>query len=140
MVSKVIFVGRATAETIPGWQDWAMISITEPDPVTGNAEAKVLPGWRSLFRTAFHDITPDHPKDAFLTLMDEQHAREIVAFVRQIATDVEGIMIHCKAGISRSAAVAKWIAMEYGLPFNHDYEKFNRHVYDLLVEAGKETE
>jgi len=69
--------------------------------------------------------------------MTPQHALEIVNFVQAIAPNVEGIMVHCKAGISRSAAVAKWIAEIYQLPFNHAYDYYNKHVYKMLSEASK---
>ena len=61
--------------------------------------------------------------------------KESVEFVRLVAPNVEGILVHCKAGISRSAAVAKWICERFDLPFSDRYTQFNQHVYTMLVTA-----
>jgi len=127
-----MFVGRATAETTPGWCNWGMISISEPDSAFG--EAKLLSGWHSVHRSDFHDIEVEIEEEPYV-LMTPQHALEIVNFVHTLAPQVEGIMVHCRAGISRSAAVVKWIATTYQLPFNHEYDRYNKHVYALLTEA-----
>jgi predicted protein tyrosine phosphatase len=62
-----------------------------------------------------------------------------VDFVHRVAPKVVGIVVHCHAGISRSGAVAKWIAEQYKLDFNQDYQLFNKHVYRQLVEAEQRT-
>jgi predicted protein tyrosine phosphatase len=141
MVSKVIFVGRATAEVVGPYDDWALISIGEPD--ASNGPPKIKDGWLATLRLSFHDVDPDHGKppsnpDLF-TLMNDDDARSIVAFVRSVADNADVIMVHCRAGISRSAAVAKWIAREYKLKFDHRYEFYNKYVYRLLDEAGNEA-
>lgn len=68
-------------------------------------------------------------------MIDEQ-AQAIVNFVKKMATDVDGIMVHCRAGINRSATVVKWISGEYELPFNANHEKYNAFVYRLLELAA----
>lgn len=135
MVTKVIFVGRATAETTPGWQDWAVVSITEPG---FPGEAKLLPGWHSVCRVHFHDVDPNIPCGEPHTLMNEADALKITQFVREVAPGVDGVLVHCKAGVSRSAAVAKWIAKQFDVPFNHKYDRYNKFVYDMLVKADKQ--
>jgi hypothetical protein len=135
MVTKVIFVGRATAETTPGWQDWAIISITEPG---FPGEAKLMKGWHSVCRVHFHDADPAIPCGEPHTLMNEVDALKITHFVRQVAPGVDGILVHCKAGVSRSAAVAKWISRQFNVPFNHRYERYNKYVYHMLVKADKQ--
>jgi predicted protein tyrosine phosphatase len=141
MASKVIFVGRATAETIGPFHDWAMISIGEPDASNGLPDIK--PGWHSIHKTVFHDIDPEHgsPKGiepSVYQAMTIEDARKIVAFVDNDARLADVIVVHCRAGISRSAAVAKWIARDYGLKFDHKYNKINMHVFRLMDEAGHE--
>jgi hypothetical protein len=135
MVTKVIFVGRATAETTPGWGDWAVVSITEPG---FPGEAKLLPGWHSVCRVHFHDVDPAIPCGEPHTLMNEADAQKITQFVREVAPGVDGILVHCKAGVSRSAAVAKWISKQFDVPFNHAYDRYNKFVYDMLVKADKQ--
>ena len=91
---------------------------------------------RQVHRLEFHDIEAER-KDEPYVLMSEQQALELVNFVNSVASEVEGVIVHCRAGISRSAAVAKWIAEAYGIKFNHEYPHYNKHVYKLLVEANK---
>lgn len=68
--------------------------------------------------------------------MEDADAQKIVAFVKEVAPHVEGIIVHCRAGISRSAAVAKWICSQYQIPFDAKYLKYNDYVYRLMVLAA----
>lgn len=133
-VTRVLFVSKHAAESNMPWSDWAVISITDRDSF---GEAKIKDGWHSVLRVHFHDVDPAEPCDEPHILMNEEHARQIVEFVRGLPDEVNGILVHCQAGISRSAAVAKWICEEFRIPFDERYDKFNRHVYQLLVETGK---
>jgi predicted protein tyrosine phosphatase len=134
MIKRVIFLSRIAAENIIGWHDWAVISISEPNSAFG--EAKLDESWFAIQRVSFHDTVPGVQYDEKHELMAEKHARKIVDFVRLVSPEIEGIVVNCKAGISRSAAVAKWIAATYDLPFNHSYGFFNKHVFSLLNEVS----
>ena len=134
MIERVMFVSRTAAENTPGVPDWGVVSITEPDCAFG--EAKLMHGWYAIHRASFDDVDPGRPSDDESVLMNAQHAADIVAYVDAIAPHVRVILVHCKAGISRSAAVAKWIAERYGLPFNHGYSLYNKHVYRQLSNAA----
>lgn len=50
----------------------------------------------------------------------------------------ERVVGHCFAGVSRSAAVAKWINDYKGLDerLYNDYAQHNRHVYDVLCSVS----
>lgn len=133
MIKRIIFVSRTAAENTHGWDDWAMISITEPD----HTPARLLHGWYAVHRSAFHDTEPQKALSDSTVALTDDHAIEIVDFVHAMAPQVEGVMVHCKGGISRSAAVAKRIAETYNLPFNHQHDSYNRHVYQQLVEANE---
>jgi hypothetical protein len=133
MLNKVMFVGRATAENTAGLEHWAIISITEPDSIPG--EAQLLAGWHAIHRVAFHDIDRTSIGYQLMTIED---AQSIVEFVHAHAENVEGFVVHCKAGISRSAGVAKWIAHAFDLPFNHDYALYNHYVYSLLLNVNSQ--
>ncbi len=133
-VERVLFVGKHAAESNMPWPDWAVISITDFD---GYGTADIKKGWHSILRVAFHDVDPARTSDEPDVEMTADHARQIVEFVRNLPTDVKGVMVHCQAGVSRSAAVAKWIAGEFRIPFDGRYDRYNRHVYKLLVEVGK---
>jgi hypothetical protein len=135
MLTKVMFVGRYSAENCGPWSDFALISLGEPDAAEGDPQ--IQDGWHDVLRMSFHDITPDTlDVDGSYTLMADSDAQKIVAFVKEVAPNVEGIIVHCRAGISRSAAVAKWICGEYSVPFNAKYRKYNDFVYRLMVLAA----
>lgn len=135
MLTKVMFVGRYSAETCGPWPDFALISLGEPDAAEGDPQ--IQDGWHDVLRLSFHDITPDTlDVDGSYTLMADADAQKIVAFVKEVAPNVECIIVHCRAGISRSAAVAKWICSEYDVPFNGGYDRFNAYVYRLMVLAA----
>lgn len=130
-------MSRLQAENLPGSDALAMISITGPD----SDEALLLVGWKSVLRVAFDDNDPRivrHKQRKTPRIpMTEQDALAIVNFVHETAPFVTGIMVHCQGGISRSAAVSKWISAAYKLPFDTNYELYNRHVYRLLLAADK---
>jgi hypothetical protein len=133
---KVMFVGRNAVENCQPWPDFAVISLN--DSVSSDGEAKIPDGWHSILRLSFDDVTEKtDPMGEFLTFMSAEDADRIVEFVHQVAPEVEGIIVHCRAGVSRSAAVAKWISGQFRIPFNRHYTKYNHHVYQLLIEAGQ---
>lgn len=138
MVDKVIFVPRANAEAIDGWKNWAVISIIDP----GQERVKLGKSWSFVLRLEFHDLDPIRfpnlvESDSQQGFMSQGQAEEIVRFVSDLPESVDGILIQCHAGVSRSAAGAKWVAGHFRVPFNKSYDKFNRHVYNLLIDAGK---
>lgn len=135
MMKKVIFVSRTAAEYLSGdWTDWAVISISDP---LSPGEAKLDDElFHKILRVGFHDVLPGRNYDEPTVMMVDKDARKIVDFVREVAPNVDGILVHCKAGLSRSAGVAKWICEAYGMPFNKRYTQFNQHVYDMLISAN----
>ncbi len=128
-LKHVIFTGRDQAEASLGWGHWAVISITQPGETVALKE-----GWHSVLRLHFHDI--DVPEEPYV-LFNDQHANEIINFLEDVAEtgEIEGALVHCQAGISRSAAVAKWIAERYGLGFPEKCMLYNKHVYRTLREV-----
>lgn len=131
-LKQVVYMSRKEAEEELGQPDWAIISLSEPD--TGPAHLKS--GWHSVLRLEFHDI--DVAQEPY-TLFSGDLAREIVQFVEQIhAEPVAGLVVHCRAGISRSAAVARWVADRYGLYFPSQYILYNKHVYRVLRNCGND--
>src|SRR5450830_459435 len=128
-LEKVIFCSQAVAETIGPWKDWALISISDPC----SNRRRIKTGWGALLSLEFVDVDPVRFKDPHADALSEfvfteEHARMTVDFVREVAPYVSGIVVHCHAGVSRSAAVAKWIAGEYRIAFDGKYDKYNQHV------------
>lgn len=111
--------------------------------------------WRDILRLSFHDtdgpgsshrgfqLTPDQElKLKHFTLDD---ATAIIEFVRKHeSADVESVYVHCAAGISRSAGVAKALMETYGASAaNQDlvrYDNYNRFVYRTLIEECYERQ
>lgn len=133
----VEFMGRADAESRSPQSNVAVISITQ----LADEPAALREGWHSIHRVVFDDVDPnkrnqfecmhDHED-----LLDDERAQAIVDFVDSVASEVDTVIVHCKAGISRSAAVAKWIATAYGLDFDEEYSDHNEYVYGLLTKAA----
>lgn len=116
MLKFVLFTDVNTAQRNAGQPDVAMISITLRGP------AMVQDGWFDVLRLEFQDTDDSSELFAF----DPLHARRIDDFVANAAElGAAGILVHCHAGISRSAAVAKWIALQYKLPFDNRYDQHN---------------
>ncbi|QKE38982.1 hypothetical protein [Ferrovum myxofaciens] len=130
-LKTVIFMGRIEAEAEPARSDWAVISLSE----WGSETAKLKDGWYAVLRQEFHDIDQEMPDEPYV-LFSEDQAREMIRFVETVeANGIDGILVHCRAGISRSAAVAKWIAGRYDLPFPEGYSLYNKHVFRVLLSA-----
>lgn len=137
-MKKVLFVSRNTMETLGGdWSDWAAISIADPFGALGKVK---LPGkFVHALHLAFHDADPRNEDQAgeHLVYLTDDDAHTIVGFVKSVAPLVQGLIVNCHAGVSRSAAIAKWVAGEHGLPFNSHYDRFNKYVFETLVRVGR---
>lgn len=73
---------------------------------------------------------------------EESFTPEIALKIKELVDPkfylVDNIVVHCFAGVSRSAAVAKWIN-DYkclGEKLYKDYKQHNRHVYDVLCSVS----
>ncbi len=113
-------------------ESWAAVSISE------QTETKLKQGWYAVHRAYFHDVDPSVNKtNEPHILMNSSHAEDIVHFVESVAPHVDVMFVNCQGGISRSAAVARWVAARFDLPFDPHYAQYNKHVYRLMCEAGQ---
>lgn len=115
MIRSVDFISRLKAESLPARNDLAVISITEPeaDPaVLACDEDRIL-------RLVFHDVDPGCETETCWTLFDPAHGEQVLGFVRRVHADPQefDLVIHCRAGISRSAALALFAAADTGCDF-----------------------
>lgn len=133
MVKQVSHIAKSHAEALYPTSDRALISIVEP------GEHKNLAVWTNILHLQFHDADDSGyfwsaigalPHDA--VMFDEGHARSIIEWVDKVHKEVDHIIVHCHYGISRSGAVAKFIAEKYNLPFNEQYKDYNKTVYKTL--------
>lgn len=118
-----------------------LISITTP-PVPDSFSRFCAPAmlqadtWKDVLRLEFDDADPSHMNSVQATqyrLFNEEDAIKILTFLKKHQDDTVDAIVHCEAGISRSAAVSKFIAHIYALPFPENYSIYNKHVFSTLL-------
>lgn len=117
---------------------YAVISIS--DEIRNLPLIKVNRHFKAVLQMAFHDI--DGPCGNYVQFNSDM-ARRIADFVYEIKDKVAYLIVHCDAGISRSAGVAAAIANHF---FHDDMRYFrsngrflpNRLVYRLMIGALEE--
>ena len=130
----VSFYSELAAQSLT--QKHNVISITE-----GDHRVKFPVEHKSLLRLSFHDVEELYSTE--YTVFSLVDARKILEFVDKIP-DGEGLIVHCQAGISRSAGVAKFLIQHRGFELRKDkfcsgkMDHYNTRVYGVLrtVDAG----
>ena len=135
---------RSLARTTTHEEPYAVISITDPQlkhPVLADSSY-----CKAVLRLQFSDVSNDFPMlrgTAHIAAFTPATARQIVDFVReQMQNDVRLLIVHCEAGMSRSAGVATALSQFY----NHDethclvHYRPNAHVRRLVLAALRECE
>lgn len=115
-ITQVFYASRELAESLTGNPYLAIVSITDP----GSPPARLAPLFRHVLRLAFFDAVP---ADEYLPaplpgMFDHAMARHIGDFVGELHAapfDIS-VMVHCEYGVSRSAAVALFVAAWSGAP------------------------
>lgn len=128
-----------------------LISITTPEPSKWCASvftsfctpAKLYDDtWKDVLRLEFHDKDPSHMNDKEAEqyrLFNQDDAIAILKFLKKHQDDTIYALVHCEAGISRSAAVSKFIAQIYNLSFPDQYLIYNKHVFSTLLRVYGES-
>ncbi|MEA2746105.1 MAG: hypothetical protein QOI41_248 [Myxococcales bacterium] len=92
-----------------------------------------------ILRLSFADAETASDRYAERDLFSREHATKIWSFVLQHRLDVERIVVHCDAGVSRSPAVGAALARVFN---GSDAEFFagryrpNMRVYRMLLETN----
>jgi predicted protein tyrosine phosphatase len=112
------------------------ISVTDPGKPTALLSDRFL----AVLRLAFTDIAEvaEHPWHVVFT---PQHAEEIVHFVQKWR-DVDCVVIHCHAGLSRSPAIAMGLCDVFSWPLGkmeREHPLCNRWVRRELARVGREV-
>ena len=127
---KISFMSQDKAETIIPDPNTALISIIGTD-----GWRKLKPGWEQILKLTFDDI---EEKTEDYILFNKQHALAILDFIQKLPPEIDHIIIHCWAGVSRSGAVAKFLCEYYQTSdFPKDYDRFNIRVYEILKKTSK---
>ncbi len=135
----IVVRNRAEAQHYWTERNHAIVSITDP-----KSESVTFPGQYAtdiknrfgIHRTQFFDSDIRHAKffDKYPP-MTEVQATEIWLFVQSVEKEIEELLVHCEAGVSRSASVAAAISRYLG-ENDDDWFKFyipNRYVYRTLI-------
>jgi predicted protein tyrosine phosphatase len=144
---RVSFCSRGVVVATTPDPNTALISLTDPTAAPPQLD---WDAWHSYLKLQFFDFDltlitdPEdlrYVRERYRPLMNPNIARTIVSFVHRAMKAKVNILVHCEAGVSRSAAVAKWITDQYNLPrFNAvALMQHNRYVYQLLVDAHKDN-
>lgn len=65
-------------------------------------------------------------------LMGEDEVVDIAAFTAEQARRCRRLVVHCRHGVSRSAAVARAICQATQLPYPEAHDRYNRFVFMVL--------
>lgn len=137
LIERVDFFPEAHLVRMAGNQSTGVISITEPERRAPLNEDR----WGAVLRLGFHDVDTtkyseeenEELRETGYTLFTEEHARIILEWLNKYEDKLYAIYVHCAMGISRSAAVALFVAERYRLPID-DWKtaRYNKHVYRTL--------
>lgn len=105
------------------------ILVTSLDKVQGYVDA----GWPSRIISVINEMMPNYgPHHLHLVFDDvhtktiqhinplEEHLQQILEFTKDL-NDEDTVLVHCKAGISRSPAVAIGILIQHGMSYEDAY-------------------
>lgn len=115
---KFTIMSQKLAETSDGNGKF-LISITDPE----KPKPAFVYKWNDILRLEFEDLCPDECKsigrgDLLINaqLFSENDAVKILDFIAKVAKrdDNAEVVVHCKMGVSRSAAVALFLAEKFG--------------------------
>lgn len=140
-MNQVAFYSRAKIVNTPGEPTTALISISCP-----NDPAPLKEGWGALLRLEFDDMgaTPvPEIKDLrtgtvrrFVSFTKEQ-AQTLIDFIDGLPSGITRVYVHCDAGISRSAAVARFVSQKLGCLLVGDDRFANAHVLATLHKVNR---
>jgi predicted protein tyrosine phosphatase len=133
-------MSKKEAERIVPDENMAIISICGMD-----GDRKLSNKWKYRIDLDFDDVdvkgsftivTKKGNVEIPYILFDENMARKVIKFIKELPSNVNSIVVHCYAGISRSAAVAKFLCEEiYNESFPKNYMTYNKLVYRMLYET-----
>ena len=112
------------------------VSVTDP----GKLPALLSDRFLAVLRLAFTDIDQS-PGDSWEVLFTADHAKEIVHFIQRWS-DVDRVVIHCRAGLSRSPGIAMGLCDVFSWPLGDmesEHPLCNRWVRRELARIGREV-
>ena len=119
----------------------AIISITDTDKADVVFDKNEVNGIRAVLRLKFDDVERDYKNEHCITKED---AENIVKFVNKNKNKVDKFIVHCEAGVSRSAGVGAAIMKAlhgddwdvFKNPLKCPNMKCYRTVLNAFIDAG----
>lgn len=138
---RVINLSREVAEMLNTSQklrkfydigSYVMISITDPESSLAKVDA--VQDCVDILRLQFHDVDRDM-NNPVIKMFQPSQAKEILQFVSKWSDSVGLFVVHCEAGISRSAGVAAALTKCCGDNDSEFFQRFhpNRYVYSMIL-------
>lgn len=141
MLATIDFLSANAMERHAGDPGLAVISITDP----GATPAYLAPTFGPVLRMQFDDVdTVGIHNGPDCRPFDDHLARSTLSFLDSVNASMEqyGLIVHCEMGRSRSAAVAWFVACQFGSFFvaERRIDGINTLVLDLLDRhSGRRT-
>lgn len=156
-MKRIVIMSRNTVESVKKWdRPTAIISITDPSkrgPYANAAKVVVDHYVVGMLRLFFHDRDPVRWPDLNDKIIPEMEAEghipphwmtdeqgvSILDFWRSVDSAVDQLVVHCEAGISRSAGVAAALSALAGLEDGWIYTNHrpNAHVKATILRAAR---
>lgn len=132
MIHSIHFLSQRQAEKIVGRPDLILVSIR-----TRHSAPRLHGAFGGMLPLCFDDYDPDQDgpdsaQDTFSPEQAEELKQWLVPYLR--SEEVFTLLVHCHAGVSRSAAVAWWAHQSHGIPLATTFTAgyLNRHVLRTL--------
>ena len=129
-------LSRADAERYEPRGVEACISIGDPLGMP----ARLSGAFVAILRLEFNDIVSDPAPTDVLFAID--HASQVIQFVEQ-CPQVDRIVVHCGAGVSRSPGVALGISDAFGWPgleLERSFPSWNRRVRNVIADYATQRD
>ena len=110
------------------------ISILSPGRLAADLHPRIDP----VLRLHFEDTTGKEGETPGPGVFNPDQARQVMEFVRhhRDKADPCHLLVHCEAGISRSAAIAVFAASECSIPLTGQFAFLNPWVLSVLVKTA----
>lgn len=138
MIKTVTILSHAAAEQYLPKIGEAIISITEP----GAPLARLRSGWTDTLRVQFGDVEYNRQTIEYYGpswqsvkgVFRAEHAHAIREFLQRVENNprMSSLVVHCHAGVSRSAAVGTYAARRNNLAVSSSWSGKNLTVLEVL--------
>ena len=112
MINTVDFISSCRMEAMQGNKSLAVVSITDP----GSSNTRISADFGPVLCMKFDDLDADSLAAGSTGLVFAHgDAERVASFLDMVDRDasLQGVIIHCEMGRSRSGAIA-WFALSYG--------------------------